>query len=39
MKTDKIERITEAVAVAIGTLLLLAMIAGVDFRAWLELLG
>ena len=39
MKTDKIERITEAVAVAIVALLGVAMIAGVDFGAWLRMLG
>ena len=39
MKTDKIERITVAVAVAIVTCLGVAMSAGVDFGAWLRMLG
>lgn len=35
----KTEFIAEAVFIAVGALLLLALIAGVDFGAWLRMMG
>ncbi len=39
MKTDKIERIAKRASVIMMVMVLLALIAGVVFGAWLRMLG